>query len=168
MFTREDINVALVSRLVATQFPQWANLPIKLVEPSGWDNRTFHLGSTMTVRLPSAEGYAPQAEKEHHWLPKLAPLLPLPIPVPLAKGEPEDSYPWPWSIYPWLESETATLERIDDLPEFATALAHFLTALQTIDATAGPLPAPHGGFRGGPLSTYDTETRATLPVGTRS
>ncbi len=99
------------------------------MEPSGWDNRTFLLGSTMTVRLPSAEGYAPQVKKEHRWLPKLAPLLPLPIPVPLAKGEPDDGYPWSWSIYPWLEGETATLERIADLPEFATTLAHFLTAL---------------------------------------
>lgn len=78
------INVALVHQLVAAQFPQWADLPIKPVESGGWDNRTFHLGADMTVRLPSAEGYALQVEKEHRWLPRLAPLLPLPIPVPLA------------------------------------------------------------------------------------
>jgi aminoglycoside phosphotransferase (APT) family kinase protein len=164
MLTREDITEALVSQLVTTQFPQWANLPIKLVEPSGWDNRTFHLGSAMTVRLPSAEGYAPQVEKEHRWLPKLAPLLPLPIPVPLAKGVPSEIYPWSWSIYPWLAGETATLERISDVPEFASSLAHFLTALQHIDATNGPPPGLDSGFRGGPLTTYDTETRNTLEV----
>lgn len=164
MLAREDINAALVSRLVATQFPQWATLPVKSVEPGGWDNRTFHLGPTMTVRLPSAEGYALQVAKEHRWLPYLAPRLPLPIPVPLAKGAPSDSYPWPWSIYPWLEGETASLNRIADLPTFAVALAHFLKSLQTLDAADGPPPGPHSAFRGGPLTTYDAETRATLAV----
>ena len=54
------IDVALVSRLVATQFPQWAHLPITPVEFGGWDNRTFHLGEQMTVRLPSAAAYSLQ------------------------------------------------------------------------------------------------------------
>lgn len=164
MFDRDDITVALVEQLVATQFPQWADLPVKLVEPSGWDNRTFHLGSTMTVRLPSAEGYAPQVVKEHQWLPKLAPLLPLPIPVPLARGVPSKTYPWPWSIYPWLEGQTASFERIPDLNEFAAELARFLTALQKVDVAGGPPPGPDGGFRGGPLTTYDLETRTTLAL----
>ena len=58
--TKEDITVSLVRRLVATQFPQWAALPIRPVELDGWDNTTFRLGEAMTVRLPSAEGYAAQ------------------------------------------------------------------------------------------------------------
>jgi len=92
-----DVNVTLVRQPVAAQFAQWADLLIRPVEPDGWDHRTFHRGDHMTVRLPSAEGYAPQVEKEHEWLPKLAPLLPLPIPVPLAKGAPSRAYPWHWS-----------------------------------------------------------------------
>ena len=68
-----DVDVPLVRRLVATQFPQWADLPIRPVENDGWDNWTFHLGDRMKVRLPSAMGYSEQAEKEAHWLPKLAP-----------------------------------------------------------------------------------------------
>ena len=94
-----DINVSLVGRLVAAQFPQWAALPVEPVEVDGWDNRTFRLGARMTVRLPSAARYAPQVEKEHRWLLKLAPLLPLTIPVPLAKGVPGEGYPYPWSVY---------------------------------------------------------------------
>lgn len=159
-----DINVALVRHLVATQFPQWANLPIRPVEPSGWDNRTFHLGNQMTVRLPSAEGYAPQVEKEHQWLPKLAPLLPLPIPVPLAKGSPAGVYPWPWSIYQWLPGESATVGRIADLPAFATSLAEFLAALQHIDPTAGPAAGAHSFFRGASLAVYDAETRRAITL----
>ena len=157
-----DINEALVRRLVAAQFPQWAHLPITQVAIGGNDNRTFHLGDEMSVRLPSAEGYADQVEKEHWWLPRLAPLLPLPIPVPLAKGTPADSYPWHWSIYRWMEGETAGVERIADLREFAAALAHFLAALQRIDPAGGPPPGRHNFYRGASLSMYDAETRQAL------
>ncbi len=156
------IDAALVRRLIATQFPRWADLPVKPVEAGGWDNRTFHLGAHMTVRLPSAAAYAPQVEKEHRWLPKLAPLLPLPIPVPLAKGYPADGYPWRWSVYRWLDGETATAGRVADLPRFASALARFLTALYRIDPAGGPPPGRHNFFRGGPLTVYDVETRQAI------
>lgn len=82
------IDVALVRRLLAAQFPQWVDLPLTPAVPQGWDNRTFRLGAELSVRLPSAVGYTPQIAKEHHWLPFLAPRLPLPIPVPLALGAP--------------------------------------------------------------------------------
>lgn len=157
-----NIDVSLVRRLVDAQFPQWADLPIKPVEFDGWDNRTFHLGEDMTVRLPSAAPYALQVEKEHRWLPRLAPLLPLPIPVPLAKGAPADGYPWQWSVYRWLEGETAAAGRIADLCQFAIVLAEFLNALRRIDADGGPPPGQHNFFRGGPLTVYDAETRQAL------
>jgi aminoglycoside phosphotransferase (APT) family kinase protein len=82
------IDTALAKRLVATQFPKWKDLPVHPVATDGWDNRTFHLGDAMLVRIPSGADYAMQVEKEHQWLPKLAPFLPLQIPDPLAIGEP--------------------------------------------------------------------------------
>jgi aminoglycoside phosphotransferase (APT) family kinase protein len=157
-----NIDVSLVSRLVSTQFPQWADLPIKPVEFDGWDNTTFRLGEDMSVRLPSAERYILQVDKEHRWLPKLASHLPLPIPVPLVKGKPGEGYPFPWSVYRWIEGEPATIERIEDLAGFATTLADFLTALQRVDPTGGPPPGPHNFFRGGPLTVYDAETRQAV------
>lgn len=160
--TRIDINASLVRQLVTAQFPQWAHLHIKPLEFGGWDNRTFLLGDDMTVRLPSAEAYAAQVEKEQRWLPRLAPFLPLPIPVPLAMGVPADGYPWHWSIYRWLEGENATIERIADLRQFATTLAQFLVALQLIDPAGGPAPGRHNFYRGGSLATYDTETRQAI------
>jgi aminoglycoside phosphotransferase (APT) family kinase protein len=87
--TRVPVTEQLTRRLVAAQFPQWRDLPIEPVVKGGWDNWTFHLGTDMVVRLPSAPEYAQAVEKEHRWLPALSPQLPLPIPVPLAKGEPE-------------------------------------------------------------------------------
>jgi aminoglycoside phosphotransferase (APT) family kinase protein len=157
-----SINVSLVRRLLGEQFPRWSDLTVKPVEVDGWDNRTFHLGEHMTVRLPSAERYVPQVEKEHRWLPVLAPHLPLPIPVPLAKGRPGSGYPFPWSVYRWIEGETATVGRIEDLVEFAATLADFLVALQQIDPTGGPPPGPHNFFRGGSLTVYDSETQQAL------
>jgi aminoglycoside phosphotransferase (APT) family kinase protein len=94
------VDIDQVARLLAAQFPQWAALPIRPVAHSGWDNRTFHLGDQMTVRMPSAERYGEQVEKEHRWLPRLAPLLPLQIPRPLALGMPGEGYPWRWSARP--------------------------------------------------------------------
>jgi aminoglycoside phosphotransferase (APT) family kinase protein len=157
-----DIDTALVSRLVATQFPQWRDLAIRPVEFGGWDNRTFHLGDEMTVRLPSAADYSLQVEKEHRWLPRLAPLLPLPIPFPLAMGAPAEDYPWHWSVYGWIEGETAKRERIGDLSQFAAGLAGFLVALKRVDPTGGPAPGQHNFFRGGPLAVYDGETRRAI------
>ena len=151
-----------VSRLVASQFPQWANLPVREVSLQGWDNRTFRLGDELSVRLPSAAGYVPQIEKEHRWLPRLAPCLPLPIPVPLAKGQPAQGYPSEWSIYRWLPGEPVATACIPDLTRFASDLASFLGALYRIDPDGGPIAGPHSFYRGGPLSTYDAETRRSI------
>lgn len=156
------IDASLVCRLVAAQFPQWQNLPVWPVENSGWDNRTFHLGKDMLVRMPSAADYFIQVEKEQFWLPRLAPLLPFPIPVPLALGEPAQGYPWKWSVYPWLKGETAASAHITDICHFASNLAQFLISLQSIDPTNGPIPGPHSFYRGGSLAVYDAETRQAI------
>ena len=161
---RPVIDDTLVRRLVASQFPQWRSLAISPVLPGGWDNKLFRLGDQLVVRMPSASVYGAQVEKERHWLPQLAPLLPLSIPAPLAIGGPTDEYPWSWSIYKWIDGDIATPERIVDRRDFATNLAQFLVALQSIDASGGPSPGPHNFYRGGPLATYDTETRQAMAI----
>lgn len=162
MITRDAITAELATRLVAQQFPAWADLPVVPVAESGWDNRTFRLGDTMTVRLPTAEYYVAAVEKEHMWLPRLAPHLPLPIPMPLALGAPESEYPWPWSVRRWIDGRPATEERIADLAVFADDLARFLVALWSVDARGGPAAGAHSFYRGGDLAVYDEETRAAL------
>lgn len=159
---KAELDVEVVRHLVATQFPQWAQRSIRPVEVNGWDNNTFRLGDDMSVRLPSAEGYVLQVEKEQYWLPRLAALLPLPIPVPIAAGHPDASFPWPWSIYRWLDGEVATAASIANMSEFATTLAHFLTAFHQVDATDGLPPGPHNYYRGGSLTVYDQETRNAI------
>ena len=156
------ITPALVSRLVAAQFPQWADLPVRPVEIDGWDNATFRLGEDMSVRLPSGGQYALQVDKEHRWLPELAGRLPLPIPEPLAKGAPGQGYPMQWSVYRWLDGDRATPGRVTAPAQFAADLADFLTALYRIDSAGGPPPGKHNFFRGGPLTAYDSETRDAI------
>ncbi|HTF09230.1 MAG TPA: phosphotransferase, partial [Asanoa sp.] len=132
------IDVALVRKLIAEQFPHWTDLPVRPVAVGGNDNRTFHLGDAMTVRLPSAEGYVPSVAKEQRWLPVLAPHLPQPIPTPLGCGKPGAGYPWPWSVNRWLDGSTATHGGITDLTAFAVELADFLTALRAVDTGGEP------------------------------
>ena len=78
-----DIDVSLVNRLLATQFPQWADLPIKPVQSAGTENAIYRLGDDIAVRLPRYPAATSSIDKEHQWLPKLAPHLPLSIPIPV-------------------------------------------------------------------------------------
>jgi aminoglycoside phosphotransferase (APT) family kinase protein len=159
---KADITAALAAALVREQFPQWADLPVVPVGLDGWDNTTFRLGDDLSVRLPSGHGYVAQVGKEHRWLPVLAPHLPLRIPEPVARGRPGSGYPWPWSVYRWIDGEPARPDRIADLPAFAVRVAGFLRALQSVDARGGPAAGAHSAFRGGPVATYDEETRAAI------
>src|SRR5215207_5757012 len=90
-----DISQTLVSGLIASQFPDWAHLPIAKFSSAGTDNAIYRLGDAMAVRLPRLGKAAETVAKEQRWLPRLAPQLPLSIPVPLAAGIPEWSSPIP-------------------------------------------------------------------------
>ncbi|MET7619266.1 aminoglycoside phosphotransferase family protein [Streptomyces sp. NPDC005408] len=152
-----DIDVALVRRLLAAQFAQWADLPIEPYPSAGTVNAVYRLGDDMAVRLPRIESGVGDVEKEHRWLPRLAPLLPVDIPVALGKGEPAEGYPWNWSVYRWLDGEHPLVGGLADPGLLALDLAEFVAALHRIDPTNGPL-----AYRGGPLRTQDAETRTAI------
>lgn len=146
----------LVTRLLAEQFPHWANLPLAPVPSAGTDNALYRLGDEMAVRLPRIHWAVGQVEKEMRWLPKLAPRLPLAIPQPLALGEPGHGYPWRWSIYRWLDGANATPEAIADPRQAALALAEFVAAIQQLDFTDPPTG------RGVPLAERDPAVRSAI------
>lgn len=146
-----------MGRLLAAQFPQWADLPIEPVPSAGTDNALYRLGHDMAVRLPRIHRAVKDLDKEHQWLPRLAPLLPVAIPEPLGQGEPAEGYAWRWSVYRWLAGENPAVGRIADPASLATELAQFIAALQRIDPTGGP---PAG--RGVPLEARDAPTRAAI------
>ncbi|MFF8638697.1 aminoglycoside phosphotransferase family protein [Streptomyces pilosus] len=160
--TRPQIDEALVRRLIGTQFPQWAGLPLKLLDPAGSDHVIYRLGEELSVRLPRHPGAIGQARKEFRWLPELAPHLPLAIPEPRGVGRPGFGYPWPWAVSRWLEGEVATVDALGDSSEAAVELARFLAALQRF--TVEDIPAGDTGdaLAGRPLSDRDRATRTAI------
>jgi aminoglycoside phosphotransferase (APT) family kinase protein len=158
-FTKEDrpnIPISLVKRLVNEQFPEYGHLRLVKVVPGGWDNRTFRLGDQLVVRMPSAERYASQVQKEQDWLPVLAHSLDVAIPKPVAHGSPTKDYPYPWSIYEWIKADTADKLKADAFDQFAKDAAGFLSSLQQVESAGAPLAGPPF-YRGCPLKIYDSE-----------
>lgn len=157
-----EMDDLLVRRLVAEQFPHWAELPVTAVASSGTENAIYRLGDEMAVRLPQRPVESDQLEKLAHWLPRLAPHLPLPIPELLGRGEPSREFPAAWSIVQWMDGEEARPERMADPVEAARKLAGFVQALIAIDATGGPEPGAHNFWRGVPLAARDAITRRCI------
>jgi aminoglycoside phosphotransferase (APT) family kinase protein len=180
-----ETDVELVRRLLAGQFPQWAELLIELVDTYGTDHHIYRLGDELCIRLPIIGWAATQAAKEAKWLPKLAPHLPLALPVQVGIGHPAEGYPFDWSICEWLPgvsandlitsnattgsasstgitiatTEHGSAERFD-LEQAAIDLAAFIRALRTVD-TVGAHERPHGG-RGAPLAERDEAVRNAI------
>jgi aminoglycoside phosphotransferase (APT) family kinase protein len=147
-----DLDEALVRRLLAVQFPELRELPLRRIEPSGTVNAIFRLGDELSVRLPRREGPAEPGSVELEWLPKLAAQLPVEVPVPVAQGQPGADYPWFWEIHAWVEGEIVPVEQIDAV-QAARDLAALVLALQRVD----PAGAPPG--RGIPLAVRDEQMR---------
>ena len=152
------IDASLVRRLVASQFPAWAGLPVERVSSGGWDNAIYRLGPDLAVRLPRRKMAADLVEKEQRWLPEIAPRLPLAVPVPIGRGQPGDGYPWRWSICPWLPGEMAAVAAVSDVEEVAATLGDFIAALHTV----GPADGPRTPWRGVPLARRDEIIRGLL------
>ena len=152
-----ETDIALAQRLLSTQFPDWAALSLSRVHAHSTDNDMYRLGDDMAVRLPRRDGAVTPMDKEHVWLPKLAPLLPAPVPLPLAKGAPQDEYPYPWSVVRWIEGENPPALVNDKA--FALDIAAFLRTLHAIDASDGPRPGAHNFWRGTPLAVRDANMR---------
>jgi aminoglycoside phosphotransferase (APT) family kinase protein len=148
-----DTDPSLVQRLVAGQFPEWAELLIEPVFPLGTDNANYRLGEDKLVRLPRRPGKFAGLERELEWLPVLAPALRLSIPEPLGRGEPAEGFPSPWAVFTWLEGENLAV--VDVAPETAGDLAELILTLRSLDATNAPL-----GLRRGALNELDDWVRS--------
>ena len=162
--THEQIDAALVRRLIEEQFPDWRSLVVRPVEIDGWDNRTFHLGDDLTVRLPSGPGYASQVDKEIRILPTVAAGVSLPVPEIVGIGAPSADYPFSWTVRRWIDGTPARDVAGLDRDRFALDIARFLHELWGIEPEGGPPAGEHSAGRGGPLRQWDEEVHATLGV----
>lgn len=156
-----DVDFDLVSRLVASQFPEWGELPLRPVRSYGTDHHIYRLGDDLAVRLPRIGWAAEQAALEAKWLPRFAPQLPLRVTRPHAVGRPAPGYPFEWSVVEWLPGEQVD-GNLADLDRAAVTLAGFIGALRRID-TSGAHPRRRGS-RGSPLLELDETVRRSLAL----
>jgi aminoglycoside phosphotransferase (APT) family kinase protein len=152
-----DIDAPLVRRLLESQHPDLAGLPLRSLA-SGWDNAVYRLGDELTVRLPRRSVAAILIGHEQRWLPELAPLLPLPVPTPLRFGLPDAGYPWRWSVCRWLPGAMAAVSPPDDPARAAEVLGGFVAAM----ARPAPTEAPRNPYRGVPLADRSEVTEARI------
>jgi aminoglycoside phosphotransferase (APT) family kinase protein len=156
-----DIDDELVARLVAAQFPQLADLPIRAVPSTGTVNGIYRLGDHLCARLPRVSSWAQDLQKELTWLPKLAPSLSLRVPEVVAQGHPASDYPFPWAIYRWIDGHPYRDDLVHDERQAAADLAQFVVELRRVD----PLGAPPGGRK--PLHELDAPTRVAIEASRR-
>ncbi|MFG2818632.1 aminoglycoside phosphotransferase family protein [Kitasatospora sp. NPDC048365] len=152
-----EIDEALVRRLVAAQFPQWAGLPVARVRSGGTSNVIYRLGDGLSVRLPRIAAAAEDLLREDAWLPRLAPLLPTAVPEPVALGEPDAAYPWAWAVHRWLDGEVPVPGRLERPEALAGELGAFVRALHGAGTAGG-----HAAYRSETLASRDAATRAAL------
>jgi aminoglycoside phosphotransferase (APT) family kinase protein len=153
------IDVGLVRRLLADQFPDLAALPVTMVRSTGTACAIVRIGDDRCVRLSRLERWTTGLTREVQWLPKLAPQLPLAIPPVIAVGRPTEDFALPWAIYGWLDGEPWLDQPIDQVAA-ATTLAGFVAAMRRID----PAGAPATGRA--PLRDLDEATRAAIDAST--
>jgi len=155
-----DINEALIRRLLVSQMPQWAELPLRLVEPSGTDNVMVRLGDDLVLRLPRTEGAAVGIEKEQRLVPRIAAHLRVPLPSPVGFGEPGDGYPWHWSVSPWIVGRNPQPGEVS--VGLAIELAEFAKTLRAVDTFGLTAEGPLHSYRADSIALRDEPTRRCI------
>jgi aminoglycoside phosphotransferase (APT) family kinase protein len=151
----------LVRRLVASQFPAWADEPIEPHDSAGSSNWIFLLGGDKYVRLRRRPAEPSKVLGEQAWLGRLAPELPFPIPRVLGRGEPGEGYPLPWTVLDWLPGESAATATFDQAG-LADDVAGFVRAIRMVDAADGPPPSDDNNWRAEALVERDRSMRRAL------
>lgn len=150
------VTVTTVQRLVASQMPRWAPLPVTAVASTGTVNAVFRLGEELSVRVPLQAGeprsVRVQLEAEAAAGRELHGRTPFPTPEPLAVGEPGEGCPVPWSVQTWLPGMDATQDDPGGSVAFAEDLAAFISAVRGLPTRGRTFL---GTGRGGDLTAHD-------------
>lgn len=159
-----EINLPLVRALVDRAVPEFAGRRLRPLDASGSSNALFRLGDDLLVRLPRQPGGSETIAKEAHWLPYLAPALPVTTPEVVTVGEPDLGYPERWSIVRWIDGSAPDLPTAAGAAgELARDLADVVAALRGLSIPPDALTDPAlRWYRGEPLAAMDAPTRRYL------
>jgi aminoglycoside phosphotransferase (APT) family kinase protein len=149
------IDPPLVQRLLADQFPEWADLPIRRIASYGTDNAMFRLGDSLVVRMPRIHWAVDSIANEQTWLPHFAGRLPVVIPTVIGRGEPGEDYPWHWTVQTWIEGENPVIGQLADPEGLAEELGRFITSLQGV-------PLAEGANERRRLPSFDQQVRRDI------
>jgi aminoglycoside phosphotransferase (APT) family kinase protein len=155
-----DVTVDLVRRLLRSQHPDLADLPLRIAS-NGWDNVTLRLGDDLAVRVPRREMAAQLVRNEQRSLPVLGPLLGVGVPVPVRIGHPTDELLWGWSVVPWFDGTLVAHVPVPARVQLARPLARALARLHS----PAPDDVPVNPVRGVPLAARDEAVRARITSG---
>jgi aminoglycoside phosphotransferase (APT) family kinase protein len=147
-----DVAPETVRRLVAGQFTQWGELPLRAVPTQGTVNALFRLGDDLVARLPlvPADDARRRLEAEAAAAAELHGRTRFATPEPVAIGEPGPGYPMPWSVQTWLPGTVASPDGHSEA--FAHDLAEFIEGVRAIDTRGRTFS---GDNRGGHLPDHD-------------
>jgi aminoglycoside phosphotransferase (APT) family kinase protein len=150
------VPIETVRGLIDEQFPEWAQLPVTVVESEGTVNAIFRIGDRLAARFPlrpdDVDIVWRRVRSEANAARELAGHARVPVPEPVAVGRPGLGYPLPWSVQTWLPGLTATEEDPGASDEFARDLAEFIGDVRGIDTRDRTFA---GSGRGGDLRAED-------------
>ena len=158
-----NVDVAMVRRLIAEQFPQWRGQPVRALATDATVNSIFRIGPTLSARFPltgdDPEACRTELNAEAAASRELAVHSSVPVPTPVAVGAPGAGYPLYWSVQTWLPGQVATPDGDASSDALAHDLATFIGGLRGI-GTRGRRFA--GGGRGGSLRAQDDGVEVAL------
>lgn len=151
-----DVDERTVAALVAEQFPQWADLPVRRAPSSGTVNSIFRIGDALAARLPLIVDDPNAAlvvlRREAAAADEFVCATRVPAPATVAIGEPGHGYPGPWCITTWIDGELATPDALAHSSEFARDVAAMIRELRAAPVNGRSF---HGSGRGGDLRAHD-------------
>jgi len=145
-----------VRRMIADQFPQWRDEPVRRLATDGTVSAIFRIGDALAARFPLRDAEPRDVSaliaEEAAAMRELAACCPFPTPLPVAEGAPGTGYPLPWSVQTWLPGEVATPSGLAHSESFTHDLVHLLHSLRAADTRGRPF---RGVGRGGDLTHAD-------------
>ncbi len=150
------VRAETVRELVADQFPEWQDLPVRGVASTGTVNAIFRIGEQLAARFPlQADAVASTRrwlESEADAARELLGRTRFATPEVVALGEPGAGYPLPWSVQTWLSGVVATDRDPGASVAFSHDLAEFIRDVRSIDTRGRTFC---GSNRGGDLRSHD-------------